>query len=87
MMNPAKNGWKLLSYLSKWGFLITTDKATPKQFCDVVKKIEGRPDQTDPNYAFALDAASGLRPHNVGHFGLVLDAYAHFTSPIRRYPD
>lgn len=78
-----------LSYLSEVGISHhVTDKATPKQFCDVVKKIEGRPDQELIQTMLLRSMQQAVYdPDNVGHFGLALDAYAHFTSPIRRYPD
>ena len=36
---------------------------------------------------FHLMQRANYSHKNLGHFGLNLDAYAHFTSPIRRYPD
>lgn len=54
----------------------------------LIKRIEGRPDkhmiQTILLRSFQQAYYS---PHNEGHFGLAFDAYTHFTSPIRRYPD
>ncbi|BDX05064.1 ribonuclease R [Planctobacterium marinum] len=78
-----------LSYLSEVGISHgLTGKATPKQFCDVVKKIQGRPDQELIQTMLLRSMQQAIYdPDNVGHFGLALEAYAHFTSPIRRYPD
>jgi ribonuclease R len=60
----------------------------PGDYAQLLQKIKKRPD-------FALLQTILLRslkqavysPNNAGHFGLAFDAYVHFTSPIRRYPD
>ena len=64
------------------------EKPEPKDYAQILEKIKTRPD-------FSLLQTILLRslkqavytPENVGHFGLAYEAYAHFTSPIRRYPD
>jgi ribonuclease R len=64
------------------------EKPHPKDYAQLLERIKARPD-------FALLQTILLRslkqavytPENVGHFGLAFDAYVHFTSPIRRYPD
>ncbi len=60
----------------------------PKDYAQLIERIRARPD-------FELLQTILLRslrqavysPDNAGHFGLAFDAYVHFTSPIRRYPD
>ena len=60
----------------------------PRHFTQLIKQAKGRPDSA----AIAMAMLRSLThaeysPANVGHFGLALPSYAHFTSPIRRYPD
>ena len=64
------------------------DGATPKDFSNIVKKIEGRPDQELIQTMLLRSMQQAVYSNeNIGHFGLSLKAYSHFTSPIRRYPD
>jgi ribonuclease R len=60
----------------------------PKDFEAVVQQIKGREDRS-LIMAVLLRAQSmaTYQSNNSGHFGLALEAYTHFTSPIRRYPD
>jgi len=64
------------------------DKPHAKDYAELLNRIRDRP------YAGMLQTVmlrslsqAVYTPENVGHFGLAYDAYAHFTSPIRRYPD
>jgi ribonuclease R len=60
----------------------------PKDFEKVVQLARGRPDE---HLIMAVllrsQSLAAYQPDNEGHFGLALEAYTHFTSPIRRYPD
>ena len=78
-----------LSYLSEVGIEHKIrDKASPQEFTEVVEKIQGRPDQELIQTMLLRSMKQAVYGHeNIGHFGLALEAYAHFTSPIRRYPD
>lgn len=65
-----------------------TDEARPADFTDVVNKTRQRPDEELIQTMLLRSMKQAIYDgDNIGHFGLALDAYAHFTSPIRRYPD
>ncbi|TAN40294.1 MAG: ribonuclease R [Nitrospirae bacterium] len=60
----------------------------PKDFPDLLRQAKGNPSEELINY-IVLRSLKQARysPVNAGHFGLASGSYAHFTSPIRRYPD
>jgi len=65
-----------------------TGSVRPEDFQRVLRQIEGKPEEKLVSYLL-LRTMKLARYHeeNLGHFGLATDMYAHFTSPIRRYPD
>jgi ribonuclease R len=68
--------------LPPWG------KVKPKDFRNLLEKIRERPDAALlESVILRSQSLAVYSPDNIGHFGLALEAYAHFTSPIRRYPD
>nr|WP_072754975.1 ribonuclease R [Thermomonas hydrothermalis] len=68
--------------LPPWG------KVKPKDFRNLLEKIRERPDAALlESVILRSQALAVYAPENIGHFGLALEAYAHFTSPIRRYAD
>jgi ribonuclease R len=65
-----------------------SDAVKPRHFQKLVERMRGTPEEK-PIAFLMLRTMQKARydPQNLGHFGLAADSYAHFTSPIRRYPD
>ncbi|MDO6506195.1 ribonuclease R [Colwellia sp. 4_MG-2023] len=78
-----------VSYLSELGITIPKrDQPEPRDYCDILTKVAERPDQELIQTMLLRSMRQAVyQSDNLGHFGLALASYSHFTSPIRRYPD
>lgn len=77
------------TFLSEFGLTLGGGrKPTTKDYAELLEKVKERPDH-ELIQTMLLRSLSQAVYHadNIGHFGLALEEYAHFTSPIRRYPD
>ena len=64
------------------------DKPTTKDYATLADQIRARPDALVVQTMLLRSMQQAVyTPDNLGHFGLAYEAYTHFTSPIRRYPD
>jgi ribonuclease R len=68
--------------------LAARDQIHPRDFSRILEMVKERPEARLVNEAVLRgQSQAAYNPDNIGHFGLALTRYAHFTSPIRRYAD
>jgi ribonuclease R len=80
---------ELAVLLKTFGFkLPPLAKLEPHHLSRILAQLEGKPEAELIETMLLRSMSKAVyQPKNTGHFGLALHAYAHFTSPIRRYPD
>jgi ribonuclease R len=86
---PANKYEDLLEFLKEFKLRLPPyGEVSPKDFAQLITQVKLRPDAALlESVLLRSQSLAVYQPENLGHFGLALDAYAHFTSPIRRYPD
>ena len=79
----------LRNYLKAMGIGLTlSEDPTPGEFQAIAAATHERPDAQQIHTMLLRSMQQAIyTPINSGHFGLAFEAYTHFTSPIRRYPD
>ncbi len=80
---------QLRAFLQQLGLTLGGgDKPTPKDYSKLLALTRTREDAHLLQTVLLRSMAQAqYSPDNIGHFGLAYEAYTHFTSPIRRYPD
>jgi len=86
---PAEKYEDLQQFLREFKLSMPSiDRVTPADFSEVLRMVRDRPErELIQSVLLRSQSMAAYQPDNRGHFGLALTAYAHFTSPIRRYPD
>ncbi len=79
----------LRGFMSELGIILDGGlKPSAKDYANLINDIKDRPDaQLIRTVMLRSMSQAVYSSENLGHFGLSFEAYAHFTSPIRRYPD
>jgi ribonuclease R len=77
------------SFLAECGLSLSGgNKPTPTDYAQLLEQIKPRPDHELIQTMLLRSMSQAVySADNIGHFGLALEEYSHFTSPIRRYPD
>ncbi|WP_422135694.1 ribonuclease R [Endozoicomonas sp. ALD040] len=78
----------LNSFIASLGLSLPAGKLKPAHFQALLASVKDRPDYNVIQTVVLRSMSQAVyTSDNQGHFGLAFDEYAHFTSPIRRYPD
>jgi ribonuclease R len=79
----------LREFLKGFGLTLSGgDEPRALDYAKLLAKVKDRPDAQLLQTVMLRSLQQAVySPDNVGHFGLAYEAYTHFTSPIRRYPD
>ena len=88
--NPEKLS-NFATFIKKFGYKIKTDgkkTSVSSSINHLLDRIEGKKEQNMiETLAIRSMAKAAYSTKNIGHYGLAMKYYTHFTSPIRRYPD
>jgi len=80
---------ELALFVKKFGFSLNVEGGvSSKELQQLLNQVKGSEVENVINGIVLRSMAKAIySDHNIGHYGLAFDYYAHFTSPIRRYPD
>ena len=78
------------AFIHNFGYFLKgiQNQVHPRALQDLLEEVQGKPEERVINTLLLRSMKKAIyAPSNIGHFGLAIDYYSHFTAPIRRYPD